>query len=94
MFSAVAVSALAVLIQTLPGAAPFPGYGEPLFGRSKTTPKSVFVFHTLPVETPKPEIVCGIRIIRGNADVDPKIVMEPRKGVDYKIRIIEAPACH
>lgn len=94
MFSALAVSALAVLIQTLPVAAPFEGYGEPLFGQSKTKPKSVFVFHALPIDTAKPTIVCGMPMIIGNSDVDPKIVMEPRTGVDYKIRIIEAPACH
>ena len=92
MLSTLAVSALAVLILTLPGAAPFEGYGEPLFG--KTKPKRVVVFPTHPFETAKPKIVCAMPMIRGNSDIDPKIVIEPRKGVDYKIRIIEAPACH
>jgi hypothetical protein len=92
MFTTLAVSALVVLIQTLPGAMPFPGYGEPLFAGSKPTP--VFALRALPIETAKPKIVCNMPMIHGNGDVDPKIVITPPKRVDYKIRIIEAPACH
>lgn len=40
-----------------------------------------------------PQVLCTMPILRPDANVDPKIVVEPQKGVDFKIRTIDTPAC-
>jgi hypothetical protein len=43
--------------------------------------------------TNAPQLLCTMPMLRPQADVDPKIVVEPSKDVDYKIRIVEPPPC-
>ena len=39
------------------------------------------------------EVLCTMPMLRPKGDVDPRIVVEPPKDVDYKIRIVEPPPC-
>ena len=42
----------------------------------------------------KPQVVCGMRLIPGDASIDPKMAIpRPSNGIDYKLRTIEPPAC-
>ncbi len=40
-----------------------------------------------------PQLLCTMPMLRPEGDVDPKIVVEPSKDLDYKIRIVELPPC-
>ena len=40
-----------------------------------------------------PQLLCTMPMLRPQGDVDPKIVVEPSKEVDYKMRIVELPPC-
>jgi hypothetical protein len=45
-------------------------------------------------ETPKPRVVCGLRIIPLDPSVDPKMrIPVPDTGVDFKIRRLNPPVC-
>jgi hypothetical protein len=46
------------------------------------------------VSEAKPQVVCGMRLIPGDASIDPKMAIpRPSNGIDYKLRTIDPPIC-
>lgn len=89
MNPALIATVIAALAQTVVVPA---GFGRPWFEPS--TAKRVHTVQHAPtgrshVATPKPS--CAMPMVRPQAGVDPKIVVEPPQGVAFAIRTADAP---
>ena len=93
MLPPLAVASLAVIVQLLIQP-PYPDHGKTF---TITPPKVrgnvTFVPIGKHLGEPRHAVDCAMPMLKPEGDVDPKIIVEPPKDVDFKIRIIEAPRC-
>ena len=87
-------TALALLVETL-ARPPYPGFGQPFsISPQKLSAGVVFVRPgQMAGEVLPTPMDCRMPMVRANGNVDPKIVREPPKDIDFKIRAIEVPPC-
>ena len=84
----VLATVIAVLAQI---AAPVvPGFGRPWFERARAQPRVHMIKTTTATKhLESRRVVCNMPVVRPSADVDPKIVVEPPKGVGFTLRTID-----
>ena len=86
------VTAVAMLAHLVSAPQPFRPMVKVDFSAQPSTGLTSLAFPRA-VATATPQVLCTMPMLRPSTNVDPKIVVEPARDIDYKIRVIEQAPC-